>query len=376
MKNKKKFPRFCPRDPDLNHKKSPKNGKCVAVIGGGAAGMAADRELQIIGYAVEIFEKREKLGGQMRYSIPPWRAVDALLNKQTEFLKKIGAKINNNFLVNKDNFSNIKTKNDAVLITTGCSIPRKMEIKGEEYCLEGISFLEKFRYGEVATLKKELNQKKVLILGGGNTAIDVAVTAARFGAEAKLVYRRTKDEMPAFSHEIEVAEKEGVEFEFLLSPVEIYKKDDLLEVTFNKNKIEGRGEDGRNMFISTGEVAKASFHKVITAIGEKRDSSFIEEGEGIFLGGDLRYGPGDISRAVFDGRKAALDIDKFFFGDKSREVFPGEGICYDCGVCIVRCPTKAIDRKGKEKYEANLEKCISCGICEKTCPGNVWLMLD
>ena len=197
------------------------SGKRVAVIGGGPAGLTAAVKLREYGHAVTIFDQQPKMGGMLRYGIPQYRLPKEVLDAEIAIIAESGVEMKNGVKLGRDiDFDTLTKTYDAVLIAIGAWTSVPMGVKGEE--LEGVEggiyFLEKLGLGE-----KPVIGERVAVCGGGNTAMDACRTAVRLGAkEVYVIYRRTRNEMPAADIEIEEAEEEGVIFKFLTNPLEIY----------------------------------------------------------------------------------------------------------------------------------------------------------
>jgi len=194
-------------------------GKSIAIVGGGPAGLTAAYFLRLGGHSVAVYERMPKMGGLLRYGIPEYRLPKAVLDAEIDVLVRMGIEMCSGVVLGKDiSLDELRGKHDAVVIATGAGLSRPMGIPGEDlpFVFGGIDFLREVgRYGS-------LSGKSVIVIGGSNTAIDAARTALRLGAESvTVVYRRTKDEMPAEPEEIVEAEEEGVQFRFLVAPLTI-----------------------------------------------------------------------------------------------------------------------------------------------------------
>ena len=197
-------------DSYLPEKDAP-TGKKIAIIGGGPAGLTAAYRLAISGHEVTVYDMMEKMGGMLRYGIPQYRLPKEVLDKEIAIIEKLGVKMINGVKLGKDfTVASLKAQNDAVIVAVGAWKSSSMRTQGEELngIYGGIDFLR------AVALKQEINiGDKVVICGGGNTAMDACRTAVRLGAkEVYCVYRRTRNEMPAEDIEITEAEEEGVQF--------------------------------------------------------------------------------------------------------------------------------------------------------------------
>ena len=198
----------------------PDTGKRVAVIGGGPAGLTAAYHLRRMGHEAHIFDKMPKLGGMLRYGIPEYRLPKAVLDKEISLIEQIGVRMHPDTMLGRDvTLETLRAAYDAVVVATGAWVSSKMRVKGEELdgVFGGIDFLRETALGNAPAIGST-----VAVCGGGNTAMDACRTAVRLGAETVyVIYRRTRDEMPAEQLEIEEAIEEGVQFKFLTNPDEI-----------------------------------------------------------------------------------------------------------------------------------------------------------
>lgn len=319
-------------------KKDPDNGKTIAIVGAGPSGLTCGYYLSNKGYKVTVFESAPKAGGWLRYGIPEYRLPKKILDKEIKLMCKNGMKIKYKTQLGKDiSLSDLSKDHDAVYLAIGAQNAVPMRVKGNnlEGCFLGVDFLRDLTLG-----KKIKLEKKVAVIGGGNTAIDCARTAARMGANVTLVYRRTRQEMPAESYEVDAAEEEGIKFHFLTNPVEnLGKKGKLKSIEMEKMKLGEPDDSGRRRPEPTGEFFKEDYGSVIAAISQKPEVSFVTKKENyidgkelpltrwntaaadeesqftglnnIFAGGDFRRGPATAIEAIADGRKASEAIDRF-----------------------------------------------------------------
>jgi len=195
-----------------------KTDKKVAIVGSGPAGLTVANDLALKGHDVTVFEALPEPGGMLRVGIPEYRLPKEILRQEIGYIEKLGVEIKTGVQVGKDiKLAKLKKDYDAIFLGTGTHGGMRLGVEGEDLpgVMEGIAFLRAASLGEKVTVGK-----KVAVIGGGNTAIDCACTAKRLGAkEVTIVYRRSRDEMPAAAEEVESAEKEGVKIEFLTNPV-------------------------------------------------------------------------------------------------------------------------------------------------------------
>jgi len=187
------------------------NEKKVAIIGSGPAGLSAAYYLRQFGYKVTVFERKKEIGGLLVYGIPPYRLPKNVVRKIVTVFKNIGIEFRTEVSIGK-NMAIEKLINDydSVFLASGTWLERNMGIEGEELAISGIDFLEKINSGN-----REIVEKKVAIVGGGNSAIDIARILLRLGVEPTILYRRREEDMPAIKEEVIKAKEEGVKFEFL-----------------------------------------------------------------------------------------------------------------------------------------------------------------
>ena len=253
------------------------SGKKVAVIGSGCAGITAAADLRKAGHEVVVFEALHKLGGVLRYGIPPFRLPRTILDREITNLKAMGVEFHTNVIVGKSiTIQQLKDDGfDAIFICSGAGLPKMMHIKGEN--LNGVfsanEFLTRVNLMGAGRDKDSITPlrvgKKVAVIGGGNVAMDAARTAVRVGfEEVSILYRRTEKELPARLEEIRHAKEEGVVFKFLYAPVEILEKDGY--VAGMKFEIMELGEpdaSGRRRPVGTGKYVTEDVDTVIVALG-------------------------------------------------------------------------------------------------------------
>ncbi|HAS6261826.1 TPA: formate dehydrogenase subunit alpha [Vibrio vulnificus] len=318
-------------------KKADKN-KRIAIVGSGPGGLTAGYYLTNEGYQVDVFEAMPQAGGWLRYGIPEYRLPKSILDKEIELMCRNGMAIHTDKKLGRDiSLSQLSQDYDAVCLAVGASKAVAMDYPGSDLdgCYLGVDYLKDF-----VTEQRFTTGKKVAVIGGGNTAIDCARTAVRTGADTTLIYRRTRDEMPAEDYEIEEAEHEGVKFHFLTNPAQNIADENgrVCSVKLEKMALGAPDASGRRRPEATGEYFTEAFDTVIAAVSQQADLSFMQgealtlpltrwntadanpqtmhSGTGnIFSIGDFRRGPATAVEAVADGRIAAQAIDRFFDGD-------------------------------------------------------------
>jgi len=318
----------------------PATGHRVAVVGGGPAGLAAAYYLALEGHMVSIFDANPKLGGMLRYGIPEYRLPKATLDKEIAAITKLCREVKSNVSLGKDfTIDSLKKEGyEAIFLALGAQTDQKMQITGEDQpgVYSGIGFLR-----DVVLGKRVEIGRKVVVVGGGNTAIDAARTAVRLGAEeVTIVYRRSRQEMPANAEEVEGAEEEGVKFQFLSNPVKLngangrVKSIECVKMALGAPDASGR----RRPEPVAGSEFAIEADAVIMAIGQGVDASGLGANSavkmskrggiavneetmettqpGVFAGGDCASGPATAVEGIGAGHRAATYIDQYLKGQK------------------------------------------------------------
>jgi len=316
---------------------APETGYRVAIIGAGPAGLSAAYYLRRQGHEVTIFEAHERPGGMLRYGIPAYRLPHEDLDAEIATITALGVDIQCNTRLGHDvTLEDLEEGYDAVFLAIGAQKSRMVGIPGEDAdrVLGGVEFLDAIACGEEVVLGD-----RVVVVGGGNTAIDVARTAVRLGAdEVTILYRRSREQMPALDVEVEAAAEEGVEFHFLASPVGFEESDDEIIVTSTRMELGPPDDSGRRRPIP---IEDSEFtiraDAVVMAIGQVVDPSCIGDCDveltrwrtievdeetlqtsmpWVFSGGDAVTGADIAVQAVAAGRRAAASIDQYLRGEE------------------------------------------------------------
>lgn len=308
----------------------PRSSKRVAVVGAGPAGLSCAYFLSLLGNQVTIYEASREPGGVMRWGIPDYRLPKPILKREIQRILTLPIEIKTGVRVGRDILFDELDHYDAIFLSPGAGVNLPLMIQGEDLpgVLMGGEFLEKINSGEKVPVGKE-----AIVIGGGNTAIDVARSVLRLGSQVTVVYRRTRDEMPALSDEIIEAEEEGVQFEFLSQPVEIREAPrKRLVIKFQRMKLGGVDQKGRRRAIPVkGEFFSLKTDLLLIAIGEETDltwipKEYVQKGllgfrplAKVFAGGDAIDQPRTIVNAIASGKRAAISMDLFFQGESKED---------------------------------------------------------
>lgn len=319
---------------EVKEKKLGPSGKKVAIMGAGPAGLAAGKDLMVMGHDVTVFEAQPMPGGLLTYGIPSYRLPKEVPYEEVQHIKDMGLAIHTSKpIANADKL--LENGFDAVLIATGAHEGLPLNIPGEELkgVKQGIDFIKSFNTGAMESLPG----KKVAVIGGGDVAIDAARCSVRLNAEkVYVIYRRSFDEMPAYEPEIDDAKREGVNFLLLTVPIRILGHDgNVKSLECVKTTLGEVDESGRRRPIPIPESEfEIGIDIVIEAIGQKVDESFIQNNpdienvnwlikvdehlmtshQGIFAAGDVVRGGSTVVQSIADGKRAAVEIDKFLKG--------------------------------------------------------------
>lgn len=334
------------RENSVEHAERPaSNGRKVAVVGAGPAGLTAAGDLARRGYDVTIFEALHVAGGVLMYGIPEFRLPKAIVQKEIETLKDLGVEIVTNFVVGRSDTIDALMEQgfEAVFVGSGAGLPNFMGLPGENLkgvysaneFLTRINLMKAYREGSPTTVQ---HPKKTVVVGGGNVAMDAARCARRLGSEVHIVYRRSLEELPARKEEVEHAMEEGIIFDLLCNPVEVLGTEDGWIRTVKCVRMELGEPDAsgrRRPVVIPGSEFVIDADCMIMAIGtspnplirsttegldvNRRGCLVVDEHEqtsreGVYAGGDAVTGAATVISAMGTGKKAAAAMDAWLNG--------------------------------------------------------------
>jgi len=333
----------------------------VAVVGAGPTGLSCAYYLAKMGYGVKVFEAQSVAGGMLGIAVPEFRLPRKVIQEEVAYIESCGVEIRYNSPIDARHTVNdlLKEGYHSVFIAGGAQASKRIEIPGEEEGLVGLYYGLQF-LTDIKTDKVINLTGKVVILGGGNVAIDVARTALRVGAkDVQIFYRRSREEMPAWTKDIEEALEEGIVINPLWAPKRIlHRRGEVTGIEF-MHSMTVFDEEGRSSLSVDEEVTQmAEANTIIISIGQAPDISFLSKDSqleralwgslavdentlstnipGVFAGGDFTTGPSIVIKAIASGRRAALAIDKYLRGEKGRVGIVDEktGMKEDIGLAL------------------------------------------
>jgi homotetrameric NADPH-dependent glutamate synthase len=313
-----------------------KNGKKVAIIGSGPGGLAAAHDLALNGYEVTVFEALPEPGGMLRYGIPAYRLPKNILAREIGYIEKLGVDIKTNIEIGKEiTLEQLRKEYHAIFIASGAPRSLRLDIPGEDSTgvIHAVEFLRRVNSREKVDVGK-----MVAVIGGGNAAMDASRVARRLGAEVKVIYRRSRSEMPASDEEVRAAEEEGIDIIFLANPVRVIAEGGrVTKLECIKMRLGEPDDSGRRRPIPIeGSEFIIDVNTVIPALGQAPNIEYAKEAglkitgrgtiavneatlatdiDGIFAGGDVVTGPAMVIEAIAAGKKAALSIDEYLKGE-------------------------------------------------------------
>ena len=313
----------------------PKKSESVGIIGAGPSGLTCAYYLARLGYDVTVYEAQPIAGGMLAYGIPEYRLPNAILAKEIRLIEQVGVAIRTGVEIGKDmSFRKLRSHHNAIYIATGTQFSNKIDVPGEDLpgVVHGLDFLRDVALGNPVEVGNN-----VVVIGGGSTAFDAARTALRMGAEkVTVLYRRLIEDMPADEREIKEAVDEGIEIKQLMAPVAFVGNGRVNGVRCARMELRGFDSSGRRKpRVIDGQEFVISADMVIPAVSQHSDLPFINKEEvavsqwgtlitdpetmmtsihGVFAGGDAVRGSDVVIRAIADGKKVAVSIDKFLGG--------------------------------------------------------------
>ncbi len=313
--------------------------RSVAVIGAGPAGITAAYHLALQGHAVDVYDDKPEPGGYLRTGIPDYRLPKSVLDAELAIVEGVGVEFRRGVRIGRDvTLAELRERHDAVIVAVGMHRSRALGIEGEDHAhvFNGVELLERILSGERPALPD-----RVAVIGGGNTAMDVARSLLRLGVTPLVLYRRTRTEMPAIEQEIEEALAEGIEFQYLTAPTRILTDGDrVVGVECTRMELGEPDASGRRRPVPVpGSEFRVDVDGVVTALGETADLEFLASAlevdwnvptdarlattaEGVFAAGDAASGEGTVTAAVGAGRRVARVADAYLAGDELPDAAP------------------------------------------------------
>jgi len=368
----------------------------IAVVGAGPAGLSGAYHLARLGYSVTLIDAGTELGGLMRTGIPTYRLPRQALDRDIQRILDLGVETVLDRRIDRQRLTALTREFDAVLAATGLQRLTSLDLGthlglGENRVVQGIEFLDQARRQSV-----QVSGEDVLVVGGGNTAVDAARSALRLGASSvRILYRRTRQEMPAIAEEVDDAIDEGIAIDFLCSPLRISARSGKRSLTCERMELGAPDESGRRRPVSIpGSEFELPCDRVILAIGQAADLSLLPPDAAlsrshpvqsagaapIYPAGDLLTNEGTVTAAIGCGRDMALRLHEHFSGEKlHREPLPEDS--------VVRADRLRLDHFDRQRpHSENVlpftartgsfsevrqgldgvqeaRRCLSCGVC-------------
>ena len=307
-----------------------KSGKRVAVVGSGPSGMSCAYHLSRMGHDVTVYEADMKPGGMLRYAIPAFRLSSDLIDREYQRITDMGVTFKPGVKIGRDiSLNTLMSDYNAVYVAIGTANSKKTDFPISGRVMSGLDYLRSVREGQDMP-----DARNVIVIGGGNTAIDVARTARRYGAEATIIYRRTRKEMPAFDKDISDAFEEGVKIQFLSAPLDITSTGNgPLKIKCTRMRLSEKDDSGRSrplpveggdfymeadlaVYALGQEVEFQGFEELFENGFPAADDAGMTKHAGVFAGGDVLTGPETVTAAIGAGKNAALSINAYLSGKK------------------------------------------------------------
>lgn len=368
----------------------------VAVIGAGPAGLAGAWHLARLGYGVTLFDEGNEPGGLMRTGIPTYRLPREALDRDIDRILSLGVKTVMDTRIDHDRLTELTHEYDAVLAATGLQRLTSVDLgvdlgSGRGKVMQGIEFLD-----AVSREEMSVDGEEVIVVGGGNTAVDAARSAFRLGAASvKIIYRRTRAEMPAIAEEVDDAIDEGIQVEFLTAPLTISRDNGKRHLRCQRMELGEPDESGRRRPVAiAGSEFRIPCDRVILALGQKADLSLLpdnaalsadhpieqEEGSPVYAAGDLLTNEGTVTAAIGCGKDMALLLHERFSGERLYSEKPAaETVVRSDGIRMQHfalhrphnenvLPLEGRDESFEEVHQGlddldEAKRCLSCGVC-------------
>lgn len=311
---------------------APKNGKSIGVIGAGAAGLACAAEAALLGFDVTVYDANTKPGGLNTWGIAPYKMTQQDAMNEVKLVQSFGVTIRSGVKVGKDiSLAELEKKHDAIFLGVGLGLSSRLNIPGEHLpgVVDALDFIGKVTTRNWSSVDVG---KRVAVIGAGNTAIDAVTEARRLGAEqVMIIYRRSRDEMPAYDFEYDLAKKDGVQFQFLTAPSRIIGRDHVEALECIQMRLGEPDEEGRRTPVP---VPHSEFQipvdMIIKSVGQKIEETFLAQIPNLktqagriwvnaetlqtsnpkyFAGGDCINGGKEVVNAAADGKRAARGIE-------------------------------------------------------------------
>ncbi|MDO4621478.1 MAG: FAD binding domain-containing protein [Eubacteriales bacterium] len=381
---------------ELMNRIKPATGKKAAVIGAGPAGLAAAYFLRLEGHAVVVFEQMDKVGGMMRYGIPSYRLSDEVLDRQVNAFEKMGIEFRTGVKVGEDiTLKTLRQDYDAVFLGTGAWSPVSIRLDGEEYTIPALQLLR-----ETAMGKRVKPGEDVIVIGGGNVAVDAAMVSRRLGAKrVRMICLESREQMPAFEDDIHDALEDGVEIIPTWGPDKVLVEDGKIKGLEMIRCTSTRDAQGRFSPVYDREQRQTfEADSIILAVGQKADLSYIDPDLGItgrivaveeetqktavaglYAGGESASGPSSVVKAMAAGKRAAASMNEYLGGtakactctaNSCKELNRFHRSCLECSKAgvVEKYPQAEYsfaheDAKGftKEQAQEEINRCFNCG---------------
>ena len=369
----------------------------IGVIGAGPSGLSFAYQMARRGYRVSVYERNELPGGMLRYGVPDYRLPPSVLTAEIDRISDLSVEIRTGTTIGVDlSIEDLRAAHDILYLGIGAQAPRMLGIPGEQgpCVLAGTDYLARVNRGEIVDVGS-----RVIVVGGGNSAIDAARVARRSGAHVTIVYRRTRNEMPAITAEVDEAVGEGVELQLLAAPLEVMRTEDGISgLKAQRMRLTGLGSDGRRDIEAVAdEVFEIPADTLIAAVSQQPDWTTLEgldlsEGwvatadlgrvdEHLWAGGDVA-GLDIAGSAVLHGRRAAESVHAMLRGldppgEQESRVIGSDEVAFEFKVDrqAVRSQHLDVDEAlsnpaaeltatiTEEQFLDEVERCYSCGLC-------------